>query len=128
MKRSIVITLISLIVGSACCFAQGQTQAPQEKNSKATAAPAKQQAGQKQPAQATKTVYTCPMHSGVTSDKPGKCPQCKMNLEKKELAEVSYTCPMHPDVKQDKPGKCTKCGMNLVKQDSKKTTAPPKKE
>jgi hypothetical protein len=25
-------------------------------------------------------VYTCPMHSEVTSDKPGKCPKCGMTL------------------------------------------------
>ncbi len=31
----------------------------------------------------TKT-YTCPMHPEVISDKPGKCPQCGMNLELKE--------------------------------------------
>jgi len=27
--------------------------------------------------------YQCPMHPEVTSDKPGKCPKCGMNLEKK---------------------------------------------
>ena len=26
--------------------------------------------------------YACPMHSAVTSDKPGKCPKCGMNLER----------------------------------------------
>lgn len=30
-----------------------------------------------------KAVYTCPMHPEVKSDKPGKCPKCGMNLEKK---------------------------------------------
>lgn len=25
--------------------------------------------------------YTCPMHSEVTSSKPGKCPKCGMKLE-----------------------------------------------
>ena len=25
--------------------------------------------------------YTCPMHPEVTSDKPGQCPKCGMNLE-----------------------------------------------
>jgi hypothetical protein len=25
-------------------------------------------------------VYTCPMHPEVVSDKPGRCPKCKMKL------------------------------------------------
>ena len=29
-------------------------------------------------------VYTCPMHSQVVKDAPGKCPICGMNLVKKE--------------------------------------------
>lgn len=33
--------------------------------------------------EAAKEVYTCPMHADVQSDKPGKCPKCGMNLEKK---------------------------------------------
>lgn len=27
--------------------------------------------------------YTCPMHSEVTSDKPGQCPKCGMDLVEK---------------------------------------------
>jgi len=27
-------------------------------------------------------LYQCPMHPEVTSDKPGKCPKCHMDLEK----------------------------------------------
>jgi membrane fusion protein, copper/silver efflux system len=27
--------------------------------------------------------YSCPMHPEVTSDKPGKCPKCGMDLVKK---------------------------------------------
>ena len=30
-----------------------------------------------------KVVYTCPMHPEVQKPEPGKCPKCKMNLEKK---------------------------------------------
>jgi Cu(I)/Ag(I) efflux system membrane fusion protein len=67
-----------------------------------------------------KVVYTCPMHSEVVQDKPGKCPKCKMNLVKKEVPTVVYTCPMHPEVIKDKPGKCPKCKMNLVKKEEPK--------
>ncbi|CAN5618543.1 hypothetical protein BH11BAC1_BH11BAC1_20140 [soil metagenome] len=28
--------------------------------------------------------YVCPMHPEVTSDKPGKCPKCGMDLVKKD--------------------------------------------
>ena len=30
------------------------------------------------------TVYTCPMHPEVISDKPGRCPKCGMELVPKE--------------------------------------------
>jgi hypothetical protein len=33
---------------------------------------------------AQEKVYTCPMHPEVTSDKPGKCPKCGMNLVPKK--------------------------------------------
>ena len=29
-------------------------------------------------------LYTCPMHKDVTSDKPGTCPKCGMDLVPKE--------------------------------------------
>ena len=30
------------------------------------------------------TIYTCPMHPQIKSDKPGKCPICGMTLVKKK--------------------------------------------
>lgn len=67
-----------------------------------------------------KTVkYTCPMHSEVIKDMPGKCPICDMMLVKlKEKHKVTkiYTCKMHPEVVMNKPGKCPKCAMALVEK------------
>ncbi|MEI2822068.1 MAG: heavy metal-binding domain-containing protein [Chitinophagaceae bacterium] len=63
-------------------------------------------------------MYTCPMHPDVTSDKPGKCPKCGMELKEKEQATVVYSCPMkcEGDKTYDKPGKCPKCVMALTEQ------------
>ena len=56
------------------------------------------------------------MHPGVTSDQPGRCPQCGMKLlaTATPTAQVSYACPMHPEVSSDQPGRCPKCGMKLL--------------
>jgi hypothetical protein len=67
-------------------------------------------------------VYTCTMHPDVTSDKPGKCPKCGMDLvlSKKEQMKMEavklYACPMHPDQVSNKPGKCPKCGMEMTEK------------
>jgi len=61
-------------------------------------------------------VYHCP-EAGCkyTSDKPGKCPKCGVEL-KKHVSTTSYICPMKKcNYKSDKPGKCPKCGMELKK-------------
>jgi hypothetical protein len=64
--------------------------------------------------------YICPMHADVTSDKPGKCSKCGMDLVKIKKEKIkSYSCPMHPEVTSDKHGKCSKCGMALVKTKTK---------
>jgi len=58
-------------------------------------------------------IYACPMHPLVTSDQPGRCPQCGMKL----LATVTataYACPMHPEVTSQEPGRCPECGMKLL--------------
>ncbi|MBK9958906.1 MAG: hypothetical protein IPP11_09990 [Chitinophagaceae bacterium] len=61
------------------------------------------------------------MHSDVTSDSPGKCTKCGMDLTlsakekmKMEVMKI-YSCPMkcEGDKTYDKAGKCPKCGMDL---------------
>ena len=80
----------------------------------------------------TSASYVCPMHPEVTSDTPGSCPKCGMDLVPQAEAGEHvhhghhaepateptgpYTCPMHPDVASDTPGSCPKCGMDLVQQ------------
>ena len=46
-------------------------------------------------------VYTCSMHSEVTSAQPGKCPKCGMDLVQKNFSspehkmDMMMMCPMH---------------------------------
>ena len=42
---------------------------------------------EQQPEKAPTFRYVCPMHEDVKSKKPGKCPKCKMKLEKKRIKE-----------------------------------------
>jgi len=44
-----------------------------------------------------KEVYTCPMHPKVKSDKPGKCPECGMKLEKKMMPMEHMKAHMHQE-------------------------------
>lgn len=66
------------------------------------------------------TYYTCPKHSDVVSDKPGKCPQCGMDLSLSTKEQVkakvtkNYTCPVHVEIATHDPGKCPKCGKKLA--------------
>ena len=59
--------------------------------------------------------YACTMHPDVTSNTPGKCSKCGMDLKEKEKTTVAYYCPMkcEGDKTYDKAGKCPTCGMNL---------------
>ncbi|MGZ8537787.1 MAG: heavy metal-binding domain-containing protein, partial [Flavisolibacter sp.] len=44
-------------------------------------------------AQTTKVVYTCPMHPEVQQSKPGSCPKCGMDLEKKTIRTKAKAAP-----------------------------------
>jgi len=70
-KYLFALVVLLLAAGTIGCRKQEEKEMPKMKME--TEAP-EQQAAQ----------YTCPMHSEVISDKPGKCPKCGMNLEKKE--------------------------------------------
>lgn len=68
------------------------------------------------------------MHPEVTSERPGLCPDCGMNLVPTKRPATSdkrrgYSCPMHPEVQSDRSGMCPECGMGLVP--SKKQRAVP---
>jgi len=75
--------------------------------------------------------YMCPMDPEIVSDKPGTCPICNMNLEKRVKSEPSlngaidavtgsydlwaqgFTCPMHLDTLSDTGGICEECGCGM---------------
>ncbi|MBI3098988.1 MAG: efflux RND transporter periplasmic adaptor subunit [Planctomycetes bacterium] len=65
-------------------------------------------------AAAKEVFYQCPMHAEVTSDKPGRCPKCNMELAKREASvekpRTIYVCDMHPEKVSDIPGECAECG------------------
>lgn len=66
-------SLLMLVLASCSRNPSGASQ------SSATPAVVTAPQGTAQPAKAT--IYKCPMHPEVTSDKPGKCSVCGMNLE-----------------------------------------------
>jgi hypothetical protein len=113
MKTKILTTLFALLISGTLVFAQDTTKLVK-----------KQMVKTNTEMQKDSVYYTCTMHPDVKMEKPGKCPQCGMDLVKKTVKAgtkenkseglISYTCTMHPEVISDKPGKCPKCGMDLV--------------
>ena len=74
----------------------------------------------------SKAPYACPMHPWVTSEHPGECEICDMDLEPTHSeiigsesvsgTEGTWVCPMHPEVRSDEFGECSICGMDLVEK------------
>jgi transcription initiation factor IIE alpha subunit len=99
MKKYMMVLIAAITISSVSIFAQ-------------------EKAGKKDITQHV-AMYTCSMHPDVKMDKPGKCPQCGMDLslskkeEMKRQVTKTYTCPVHADVIRDKSGKCPNCGKKL---------------
>lgn len=69
MKKIIILTtLVAVIIIAFACNSGSTTKANKD-------LPAQELA---------LNYYTCPMHPEITSDKPGKCPICGMDLVKAE--------------------------------------------
>lgn len=100
MKKYLMLFIAVLTIGSVSVFAQ-------------------EKAGKKDTTQHI-ALYSCPMHPDVKMDKPGKCPQCGMDLslsnkeEMKKQVTKTYACPVHTNVISDKSGKCPQCGKKLT--------------
>jgi transcription initiation factor IIE alpha subunit len=109
MKKYMMLLMAALTISSVSIYAQ-------------------EKAGKKDTTQHV-ALYSCPMHPDVKMDKPGKCPQCGMNLslskkeEMKKQVTKTYACPVHADVVSDKSGKCPQCGkkLTLSKKEEMKT-------
>ena len=89
MKRmlSVVTVGAALLLGSLWltgCGGKETQRAPTGAPSAVAPSPAAPAKGAAETAKPSKVVYTCPMHPEVTSDKPGKCPKCGMDLVPKK--------------------------------------------
>ncbi|MBK0401857.1 efflux RND transporter periplasmic adaptor subunit [Adhaeribacter sp. BT258] len=67
-NKSLILLLFGLLLATASC-------------KKETATEHKEHATETEEG----VIYTCPMHPEVTSDKPGRCPECNMFLEPKDV-------------------------------------------
>ena len=114
-----IVFFLAAVSFAAVCKRSSTTQAPPS----GQVAEARGGETQGQPAPVKKALYRCPMHPTYTSDKPGSCGICGMDLvpvEKEEQAtppaakkKNMYRSTMNPDEVSDKPGKDS-MGMDMV--------------
>lgn len=62
--------------------------------------------------------FTCPMHTEVMQDHPGKCPKCGMDLVENS-ADTSAYCPMCKEKTTLVDGCCAQCGKIMNKYGDK---------
>ncbi len=105
--KTFVLIIIVLLITTAC------GQKPQAGQSSDQASVVQSEAHKQQR-------YHCPMHPTYTSDKPGSCPICGMNLTpipetNKSAANkvIKYRSTMNPQEISDKPGKDS-MGMDMI--------------
>ena len=114
-----IILFLAVASLAAVCKKSSTTQAPPS----GQVAEARGGETQGQAAPEKKALYRCPMHPTYTSDKPGSCGICGMDLvpvEKEEQAtppaakkKTMYRSTMNPNEVSDKPGKDS-MGMEMV--------------
>jgi len=114
-----IVLFLAVASFAAVCKKSSTTQAPPS----GQIAEARGGETQGQPAPEKKALYRCPMHPTYTSDKPGSCGICGMDLvpvEKEEQAtppaakkKTMYRSTMNPNEISDKPGKDS-MGMDMV--------------
>ncbi len=115
--------LFPIVVLYFSCKSGNQNQASTGLSQEKLAAGDEARLEKKNKPEADKKLYRCPMHPNYTSDKPGTCPICGMNLvpaEKEEKAtpraakkKTMYRSTMNPNEISDKPGKDS-MGMEMV--------------
>jgi FtsP/CotA-like multicopper oxidase with cupredoxin domain len=77
-------------------------------------------------AQATKVIWTCPMHAQIKKDKPGTCPICGMTLVKKTVNVVPpKVVPKEPEKRQEQN---EMKDMDMKKDTTKKMDIPMDKD
>jgi len=80
MVTVVAVAVGLLLAGCAQKETPGIDTGPTGTSTSATSAPAEPTAEEA----SAETIYTCPMHPEVTSDKRDRCPECGMYLEPKE--------------------------------------------